>query len=206
MKVFLIVLFIFFIFSCSEKKEVESNCPSEIEQKGYCDLFNEAKWCFYSSNSHGKFEYIDTSTHKRVSLTDVLPVDLQVTKYREFNDTIEFTFFPTNEHDLYSINQTQIFINFGFNKVTRNLIYRDRGVYLNTSYKMNGYIFNSNDDTFKFIDSIYKNNRTLANDMRVYGLYPINEQDSILIAKLKSNRKDINPCLINYAKQKGYIQ
>ena len=70
----------------------------------------------------------------------------------------------------------------------------------------NGYVFNKNDKVYNYIDSVYKNNPNHTADMRYYGLYPINEQDSILIVKLNSQRKRINPWLNNYAKQKGYIQ
>lgn len=207
MKTFFLTTIILFFFACNTNSKKIENCPSEIAEKKYCDLYSDALWCFYASNSHGKFVYRDTSTKKNVVLKDILSADLSLYKWTEKSDTIEFVILTDKKYDLDNIEQKIRFNTFGFNKKTRKLIYRNvGGITENNSKITKGYVFYTGDNTYKVLDSAYKNNPNYSVDMRTFGLYPLNEQDSILIAVINSGRKDINVWLLDYAKQKGFVK
>jgi len=171
-------------------------------------MYNEAKWCFYASNSHNKFQYTDTKTRKAVVLDDILSIDIKLfdnkdLHWKEFNDTIEFPLVPENKYDLYFFTQTGRFFIFGFSKQTRKLIYRKVDGVSYDLKKVNGFIFNKDEETYRIVDSLFKSDSNNSNKtMRDFGIYPIDEQNEILINKIKSGRKDINPWLVNYVKNK----
>jgi|GEM_PF-5466895 len=204
MKIFFKIILIAICVSCSENSKVylEDNqyCPQEIAEKKYCDLYNKAMWYFYASNSHNKFEY-RINWGKLITLEDVLSIELELYKWKEFNDTIEFTFVPAKKYELTFFYQRVKFGSFGFNKKNRKLIYKVASQVHGKSFierERNGYIFYTGDRFALLVDSICKNSPS-GYSMRDLGIYPINEDDSILISKIKSGRNDINPWLINYA-------
>lgn len=205
MKYLFYTIILVFICSCNKIYNCEKDCPEEIIEKRYCELFDEAKWCFYASNSFDSFEYKDTLTGKLIDLKDVLSIDLQY-RLKEYNDTVEFNIWPTRKYNCFIFKQSNSFCLFGFDKKTKKLIYREKGNTSGISKKTNGNIFYFGDKIYLMVDSAFKNSKFHAPDMREYGLYPIDEQNQILIDKIKSGRKDINQWLLDYARYKGYIK
>lgn len=203
MKYLITIALLISLYSCTDKHNKSALCSNEIEQK-YCDLFCKAKWTFYASNSVDSISYLDSKNNK-ISKVDALFMNLQLSKLIEKGDTVEFQIFPSSEYGVHSFKQKNYYYIFGVNKKTKQLLYRLKGNTKGYAEKVNGNVFFKNDKVYKYIDSLYKNSDSPINDMRMYGTYPLDELDSILISKIKAGRFDINPWVTIYAKEQGLV-